>query len=1079
MSKIYYIILPSLLSVVFLSSCFVRPPEDDEKQSNLGRRVPREVEENSVVKLEEYLKEAEAKSQELVTLDVAIAADQSQLTNTFEKITALDFLDPSVEISSVESKEYVNFKKESKDILAKISAANVEDKNSEIDDLLEATLVEQLRLTDSIKVRKIVDQIRAHQAIAREVKDKIVKVKKQLKEQAISIEEKINDAAKEFKSLYGVEKANALDAAIALIPAEVSLEGIQTNILDAPQFFNLTAEIKSVPVFGRAFLNLFERTAPYQGIVANEIERVLKAATAQLKFINDKFLFVPTTEAEVDRVARDLDGILGNAAKELETLVRTARITSAEQVRSNEVDKILNPKPAPAAGGPPPSQGIDEAIRNFKLDIAKIKYDDLWTPTGTSKMKTVASKFDKAFKGKITEYYNPAWLTLIRNAAEKAADPKSPIHVISYDKLTNEIKPLFIENILAELKETDPTGPQKVVTPLGKNDDKALLDLFKSKNKIKKYVAGDLLAEILNKVEKRISDRLSFLANEIITKPEFKKIEKTFEFFNSMPPAKMNPDGMVSTVQAHVQACIDFAAKGYLISVTDNPTLGTKSTCHDIENLYYNSNPNLVPKPLRIIPDPSLAEPPQPLNPLSKEWDKVRRAAKAMLDDPNSQDSANTKEKSFEANLSQLVDPKNRQSKTDFEAAVNGLNKLLGPALQIDLSKYPTTYDYDLDDLIALIGTTLENQITGKSGETYGGLLEALRKELDPTMSVTEIKLLGNKIQKNSGDRLSNLSEVLSFDAFRNLNALLNPNEKQKLDQVANDVIATALGNVLNNANVPVGIPAFESAKLAVRNALNDTESKAAITALAPFLKDDIINAAKKYKTKVLAVAAMPIASASPNDQLASLEAAVKANKFYVGLNTLADLDAQVIAGTSSLEQIPIISSPKSLEKLAIQVPVSMKALIFGSGATPVVVTQFNDLKNNLMYSLEALKANALVVTAPPAITEAMVKPIVNAFSFLYAYIVDELQKLAFTNADDAAVINLNEDIDRKYINKFEGFKTVVGEKEIGAPATAPNRPIIDALNSLKTKLNSASTTTNDVLEIIKELKDYIAKFLL
>lgn len=1055
MNQIYYILFISVM-LMMQSACLQTKVIVEEALSISDEGSTTGPEEDSVKILDGLVKTVESKAKALMTLQTDVETEFKNVVANFTTVENIDLQNSAYDITVNDSKTYHDFLRGSKALLKKISDADLGTQITTIEDLVSDAATEQGKLSDSHEVRKRVGTIKNNGKIAKDAKETLEEYAGQLKTKEQQLLDKILDAAKNFRALSGQRKVVALDDVIARIPAQKSLADIKT-LLEDPKFFNLKAEIAAVPRHGQDFLDLYEVIAPYQGIVPREIARAIGEAKRLFDAFEAKLNSIPADHIGVDRIAREFDLLLGTAT--LASSVASMRSLAIEKRRSAEMLKILGNSP-----------GLEASLNSYINGIkgnsptTGLLYEDLWTNANPPLNNTGAarSKFNRAFlPAGLAQYYDVGNFQLIRNAALAAADPASPLHLITYQGLIDGVKGFRVEEIKEDLRFN---GANRGTSLLGPMDTGELLKNIQqaTRKKMQNKIAAVLINKSVSLVEKRLADRLSFLKNAIKSLPLVREINNDLTQYDK--PPKLLAIELQQLTKDCVQKCIDLAAKGYLVHLVDDMTLGNNNICSQVEKEYFTLHPNLILAPVRYLPPPPdpAAAAPGPLDGRNIKFRPVQKAAMHLIAAPF---------------LGALFEVEEAKTLIDFEIAVNKLNGTLNPAYRVNLLLLPNTHAFTVTTLIDDIGHLLSTEKIHTAGgnKTYAEIIDAFEQELDPNMTTADIRALGEKIKANSGEVVENLRFTLYSgpEGHYKIKNLFEPTADAKKQQIADTVKKTLLGTVMN-AGADIGIPALQAALNDMKNAHDDQSSRDAITKLAALIKT---GPPDNYRAQALALATpgYVFPAQTPAAQLSYIKTEVQANAKYKALAKLAKFKIDVDAAALKIEKIDLIVAPDSLESIANNIPPSLKNVIFRGGVVIDAAGRFNLLKDALTRSLQDLRAHA-AIAGPVVADEPFIKPMVNAFSLMFSHILDELEKLPYNDGDNAKIKELYDQINTTYVDKFDRFKSTVRSKN---RASNVIRPVIAQLNALLIKLNGAATTDAATLLIINEIKDdFIKKFL-
>ena len=397
------------------------------------------------------------------------------------------------------------------------------------------------------------------------------------------------------------------------------------------------------------------------------------------------------------------------------------------------------------------------------------------------------------------------------------------------------------------------------------------------------------------------------------------------------------------------------------------------------------------------------------------------------------------------------------KGETDIKRIVAEINAnylLPTPGVQIDLNNltdFPTTYAYDNKTLTTAVANFLQNSQKINIGDSsnpnfvfmhYSKVVDRYSDDLYPSITPKEISdldakigLLNSKGIRTSSDPLAELYVVLTSDAVRKIRAPFSaPAESERIKNMRD----TFLSSVVTSTGEKVGLIDLVNAIKDVENAVDDVSSGIAITNLASFFANN--PPPLDYKTQLITAAALPGIDFSTDfgltGQLGVIQTKVLANPHYLALTKVANINKAKLyevlinpdpakAGESMVER----AGPNAAGPAVYDVPLSLRRVIFGrSAGNIIVVDEFDDLKRELDLSLKELKVQALAQGVALPITHQLVQPIVNAFDMLFREPIEELLKLNFDGTDDPAIATIFARINVNYAERFDRFKSVVGE---------------------------------------------------
>lgn len=385
--------------------------------------------------------------------------------------------------------------------------------------------------------------------------------------------------------------------------------------------------------------------------------------------------------------------------------------------------------------------------------------------------------------------------------------------------------------------------------------------------------------------------------------------------------------------------------------------------------------------------------------------------------------------------------------------AINAINLIITPAHAIG-TVFPANFTYTVNDLVNMVENVLKKQLVSASGApfTYDGAIAEFSDLLDPSMTGDEIKEIGKNVLAKKGKGVRFLSDALSEGTYAKL-------IKMFVEPPEADLVKNAKEAVLGNVG-GFGVKALENANRERTEAQDDETNEQAIKAFAQFFKEPL-------KGQLEAIAMIPGEAPDVSMLVTALRNRVAAHDKYISLKFIAESDS---ADVDALD-IDVFAA------YADRVPSAMRGLIFGKTTGPVdVVQEFGELKNKLKASLSILQAS-IPDNAPKFQKDAsVVAPFINAFNFLFAGFIEDLNALTLDGTDDdkvaKAAARLATEPIAPYLERFAYFKTIVGEIE--DPATMVERPVITILKAVKAKLDAAPSNVN-----VDELKTHINRFLL
>ncbi len=954
----FLFLLISVFSTLMLQGCKVvgnanvNGGANSSLPSSLAEQ--KEAEQISIDALDGQISSVDAKVDGVIKIRDAAINDAKAALAIFSTIETLNFFDRGHEIDGAESKrfaEYVDAKKHAAD---QIVAADLDKTAKELADALATAKAEGLKFTDSIEVQGRVQQIEASQTLFKKQREEINKAAQDLDTKEADIYAKIDDAAKHFGAHLGNRIAD-LDAAIANAANANSLADIDAVLAD-PNFFSLKAEVTAEPLNGQNFTDALVKV---ENTLGDKVTLgLMKNAKDSLKIIDtlvDPRSRALTTQNEVDKIARQLDAILEDPTQPCETHAKSKGVTFGPAVRWAEIEKALS-----RTGRGPPG-GIKLDLNQFNSGTLGLKLADV---INQATVMNPAGVFQKAFASTIAgrprfTYIDDAVLDAIRDHATLATNPAT--HRIDPKPAMDFTQKFLLSEIKKVLNDGDPSAT---------NDD-ALLD--NNLKKIELYIHDDLSKSIAKKIEDIKKKRAHFIAEKIEKRPIVKKIHKELDRFTAP-----NVDA-----KAAVEKCIEIVKANLLAGITDDPTIGNPSTCQAIEKKYADQDASLVPTPLRISPPVASALPPSWLgNPAetAKVMARLAKEAKELIG------------KDFYAALKKLDAA---MSENEAQDAIVTLNASL------DISRHITsidsTYSYTVASLIDEAIDILKTKPIGPLKFSYEASVNLFWNELGPALSHAELEALGNRIEKRSGDPLEQFSFAIDVgNNYVDIRNLLKPVGGDRLLSAVRDAVKVRL---LDASGLPIGAPDLNDALDAVKNAMDETSSKLAVKNLQRFVKEG--PSPNDYKTQLKILRKRSFANRSFSDQRDELKVIVEATPQYKALKTLADI-ANVRNAHVELDakKAPIVS----LNELAGALPLSLRTSLFGRaiGDTDLKV-EFDQVKYYLTQTLISLKAKS-PRDATALKDENSFRPMVNAFNFIFAFLINEFNTLAFDGSanDDA-----------------------------------------------------------------------------
>lgn len=427
-----------------------------------------------------------------------------------------------------------------------------------------------------------------------------------------------------------------------------------------------------------------------------------------------------------------------------------------------------------------------------------------------------------------------------------------------------------------------------------------------------------------------------------------------------------------------------------------------------------------------------------------------------------------------------------RQGDEAVNRLVHTLNTFLQAAIRINTATFPPV-PYTVNTLINDVLNTLNTRLikTPLGNFTYVDLIEKLLDQLDPAMTNADISALNDKITKVIKDPLNSLD---LFVGKIGMNTIIYQFKAPPLDELLK-IASKDLKTAVDSTGAPAGTADYTKALNAVDASFDEASSRSAILNFASFFRDVPAIAipvnpipARPFHTQISNIVALagvyPINLA---DQINILQNNVKATPQYTAVKFVADIDP---LSQAAMDAVLIQSAPgsASLEEEASKLPAALRRAIFNKNKPLAfvnlgIVIAFGELKDRLIESLIALKTVAGTQTLLR--DRKNIEPLVNAFNFIFAYPVAELNKLALDGSDDGQLQKISTILEAgyavKYVPKFNKFKHVVGKDEF-SPPSPPNtkRPIIAALEILEAKLVAATSLAPQIIA----LRNYVRSFL-
>lgn len=1033
--KIFRFLSALICTQLFLISCIQTRMMEDRNEPEV---------QDSLDKIEGYKEEAVSKAQAITNLNQNYETEVNKIKEIYQKIEGLDFLDPFFIMNPEYSKAYSLFKVQANGLEEKIAADDLEEKARELFEIIDASSSEQNKLNDTFKVRNIFDQIKASDYSAQEAKKDIEKIRASLDADKEYLINKIDGAARDFKTLYGEKRIEALDNLLSNLKNANSLADIEA-ILHDDRFFSLKREISNIPIYGPYFMELLEKKLP------KELNRIVNEAQTQKtiidNFFNSKINPDPVSQAQIDTMARNLDSIFGD--DELRLYANTKGIVRVEINRQNKLRKFFEEQiiefPTPAKTTI--YKSINEVKTLFTERINKT----------TSSVNLISR--DGPFIS-LNMLYGQNKVDEIKKAAKEVGDSSYHLYKMNSHNLKRVLEPYTLQGIEHSLIKGGFINRKFDEIEFGKNLIRLLARMFEE----------DIFKKINNNKNTLIKQRVDFLLEKLSSHPTITFIEKQL--------AKLEK---AKTEDELYKSCPSIAEDlaPYLQKNINCPEI--IKNIKKLKSKAIKKGKDTNPMWEKIILTNVIS---QACENFRQTLEEIKQANESVVEDLFFTDGQIIKFKG----KSGLYDesPQITRGESFLKKQVSYLNENIlnqeYPEHLIDINdhgKFPITYSYDQDSLIKNVLDSLKSINIGTNTKPiyYSDVILEYENLINQANTEQELKNLKAKFNTFSNDSLKNKlfsknsSHFLSQTGFDELVSVLlgvKPAEKLKKQK------EITFGHLKNNEGVAIGFADFNDAILAVHRSTSDDQSKEALLLLSEFFKEP-------YKSSIKEIADSPGIDYSNtfggNGQLGVLKTLVTEKPSYKALMALAKVDNinDILfnsADGKSLEE------RKGLDKNAKTgpdaVPSSMSNAIFG---TDLYKTLFSDLKLNLEECLKALKSSIIVV--PIVKSENNLTPIINAFSFVFEHALQELNKLAFDGNDNNKVKELSDLIDKSYVEKFEGFKSAVGEKPAGAADTDPKRPLIQSLINLQIKLQSAVITESSMTLIINNLNDCIKKLLL
>lgn len=1062
-------IIQIVLMLLLLASCHqvtvVNKPQPAPQPQLLVNET------QSLKKLDKYLSDSQSKTTALTSISSSIDGDKSALDADYRALEILDLFDAKYDVSIDDSKKYIAYKAGSRRLSQKITEADVDKKITELEDLVKLSKTEARKLSDAVDVRKKVDQIKGNFDLAKDEQQKITTVAKSLAQQEVSLNDKIDDAARNFNAYHGAEKALLIDAVLGRIDNAKSLKDIETDILMDPHFFSLKAEIKDVLDHGKAFLDLYEGDSSLK----SDIERIIHQAKTykdQIDAHGDDPL--PTTQIMLDAIARKLDGILGG--NELQTYAATRGVKRVETQRLRKVKEIFErvPPVVPRPGGPPPIPGqgpppppppralpgqgpppppppaisggqappqallsVEKSLKAFVEDVEAIR------PNSTK--AAAKTKINQAYT-RLESFYDQAKLDAIKAEVTAAGNPASARYQATYGNLISALEPYLVDSLKTALETGGLVDGSENEFEFSKNFIKIL------KTTVNKNIFDKLLAKKDALIEQRIKFLKDYLVN---THPTIKAIEDEFAALDAIKDKEDLKNHCVN-INAHLVDILKKPIKCAEISEALEVKWAAQKAIPEAQRKPFWETTILTATKKQIKED------------YEKSFEKISASGGK---EPGVKIKIGEIDEGFEI----------PRGVTDLRQGVEAFSKeFLLPAAKIDFAALPKTDAYNnqilIDDTINLLKTM--NIGTDRNPIIYNDIINKYEEELYPGMTADEITNLSIRVKKNSGHPLARLNLVLSdTGALHVMSPFAVPPEALLVRNMKDAAIA----KIADGSPEGAGVVDLKEALRAVSDATSDPMSRAAILTLAKFFN------ATALKPQMEAVAADTAVDDSDDfgltGQLGIIKTLVEKNDGYKALVELANIDV------ASLDKVFIEAKgpPHEGESLVERggpgivaakyaVPPALRGGIFGHVDGDIVVLErFRDLKEKLRLSLEAIKKTELAAGPVPAKTNDFVQPVVNAFNLLFASPIDELVKLALDGTDDDKLTQVFDNFNVEYAKKFPRLKSVVQENHL---LTGDKRMIFQLLEGqvvdglaqpgLKDKLSAGSIA--DEIDVLKKL---------
>lgn len=1069
-------------------------------------------EEASLEQLDAHFTDIDARTQYVVDFQKAVVAEKDTLDVAYESLSHKDLGDPGREIKIADSKEYHDFVEASEKLLDKIDAEDIDDKISEIKKASSEASNEEKKLVDSIKVRKRVKDIKSRSRLARTAKKSIDAIGNDLQKKQANLKRKVDSAAQKFPILRGARKADALDDVYAKIDPAQSLESLRKNVLEDKRFFSLLAEVLAVPTWGPMIEEYYVDDLPARAaLVAEEVERIINAAKAEKKKIDD--IFAPgapalTSQAEIDALARALDALLGTTDFQAYTITRG--VNRVEVLRRVAINGLMNPVAtslAPPPPPPPPGAGMpfapllpkkpepnpSQIIKSYKEEIAKIADKK---PDDVSK-KIEAQINGTPTKNGLADIYDMAKTAALLAIVRGAKNPLSPRYQPTAENLRFAAVPFTLDGLRIALEKGG-------LVDGSENEAEFFRTVIRV---LAPRLNAALFAKILNHINKRIDERLAFLRNQIENSPTIQLIETAFAGFT--PPVAHNLLDIPTVIDEKtkfdkaqddfdnkrtlvapikVKILQDFekqrdddaaefkrqcaVAKG-LIKPLLKGKIGCKSFALVIENYHNTVAQKGAPGFFWRTTAFNLA-----ING-GKGVNGVRNSFVKEFSRMN--DSAKKNSEKFLINR-KSVDYDIPSGVTDLRRAVKEFNdRFLDAAAAIDLSAMPTTHEYNNQIFIKEIVAILKSEPLGPSKwrTTYADAVSSYYNEFYDSMTAGEIAAIKTNVALGSRHPLEKLHLVLTPEGLLEITAPFNTPTDVVL--IAN-LKKAALGHINNAGNEGDGFQDFEDAIRAVDDAIDDVGSRAAIATLAKFFSDALPHNFKKRVADIAALVGIDHSKDfSLTGQLGVLKDAVEHHPNYIKLKDLANL------ATKPTEEVDILGMGLVAQAKALSPALSVA--IFQSPADSTRIGfLFGDLQKALKKSIEVLKAEALSPGSAAKLGHNDIQPMVNAFNFLYAYPLAELNKLAFNGTDDAQIARVYKRMDLSYAEKFTRLKSGVHKLHMVTRKVRETFKIIGyqrkkiskktglpkVVGGLKGKLDTATSASPETDALKKMIREFL-----